>query len=206
MSTLLANRVQSAYSRPPYRSGTDGQDAHLRQRPTTSVGTRQSFANVSDQAAMKTFESSALSSRAPSSRYRRAKTASISTTASARPGSRKLRSDEIESLVQSLQRNDTYIVQIDSLAEYQTLVQTIDLRRTPIDCQLLCALQQRENRIVQGNACRDIRFRSLMETLEPFNISADNGKNDSNDADRSMSEYPYPYPYPPSDLPYQYIK
>jgi hypothetical protein len=45
-----------------------------------------------------------------------------------------------------------------------------------------------------------------METLEPFNISADNGKNDSNDADRSMSEYPYPYPYPPSDLPYQYIK
>jgi hypothetical protein len=201
MSTLLANRVHSAYSRSSHRTGTVDQDSRLRQRPTSSTGTHKSFGNDFDQIALRTREPSMLST--PSSRHRRTKTASASTTTNTRPPSRKLRSDEIESLVQSLRRNDTYIVKIDCLAEYQTLVQTIDLRQTPVDCHLLCALQQRENRIVQGNACRDKRFRSLIETLEPFRINEDNEQNDSDDPNRTMIPE---YPYPPSDLPYEYIK
>ncbi|CAF4743264.1 unnamed protein product, partial [Rotaria magnacalcarata] len=68
--------------------------------------------------------------------------------------------------LRSLERDDAFIVQVDCLADYRTLVETIDLRRTPLDCQLLCALQQRENCIVQRNACRDTRFRSLLDILE----------------------------------------
>lgn len=194
MSTLFANRVQSAYSRSSYRSGTDGQTAHSRLRPTSSRSAQPSSISAFEHPA-----SSVLS--ASSRRHHRAKTASVSTTTSARPVSRKLRSDEIDSLVQSLERDDTYIVQVDCLAEYRTLVQTIDLRQTPMDCHILCALQQRENRIVQRNACRDARFRSLIETLEPANPSSDQEQSDSDDSHR-MDEPRYP----PGDLPYTYVK
>jgi len=200
MTTLLTNRVQSAYSRPSYRSETDGQHAHIKQRPTSSMGIHQPYADVFDQTAPRTLESSTFSS--PPSRRQRPKTASISRTTSGRSAaSRKLRSDEIESLLRSLDRDDTFIAQVDCLADYRTLVQTIDLRRTPLDCQLLCALQQRANRIVQRNACRDIRFRSLIEILEPSHVLSKIDENDSNDANRtSMPQYP------PSDFSYEYIK
>ena len=117
-------------------------------------------------------------------RRQRPKTASISTTTSARSASsRKLRSDEIENLLQSLNRKDSYIVKIDCIAYYRTLVQTIDLRKTPLDCQILCALQQRENHIIQQNALRDKRFRSLEEVLEPLHEREHIEQNDSNDDD-----------------------
>jgi len=200
MTTVLTNRVQSAYSRPSHRSGTDGQDDHIKKRPTSSIGTHQPYTDIFDEATLNTFEPSTFS--ASSSRRRRPKTGSISTTASARPAtSRKLRSDEIESLLRSLDRDDTYIVEVDCLAEYRTLVQTIDLRKTPLDCQLLCALQQRENRIIQRNACRDTRFHSLIEVLGPNHVLRGTEQNDSNVANRTtMSEYPS------SDLSYGYIK
>ena len=195
MSTLLANRVQSAYSRHSYRSGTDGQMAHFRQRPTSSI---------SAHAALDTLGPSHPSPpvlSALSRRHRRTKATSASTTTSTRPASRKLRSDEIDSLVETLEREDTYIVEVDSLVGYQTLVQTIDLRRTPIDCHVLCALQQRENRIVQKNACRDVRFLSLLEALEPPHTSSDQDQSDSDDSQRMDGPG-----YPPGDSPYAYIK
>jgi hypothetical protein len=199
MSTLLSNRVHSAYSRPSYRSGADGQNAHIKQRPTTSVGTRQPYTDSFDQATVRTPESLGFSP--PPSRRQRPKTASISTRASTRSAARKLRSDEIDSLLRSLDREDTYVAEVDCLADYRTLVQTIDLRRTPLDCQLLCALQQRENRIVQRNACRDARFRSLIEVLEPSHVLGGIEENASNDANRNIvSEYP------PSDFSYEYLK
>ncbi len=198
MSTLLTNRVQSAYSRPSYRSGSNQQDANIK-RPTTSMTIRQPHTDLFDQAALRTLEPSTLS--APINPRRRPKTSSISTAASSRPASRKLRSDEVESLLRSLERDETFIVQVDCLADYRTLVQTIDLRKTPLDCQLLCALQQRENRIVQQNACRDTRFRSLLDVLEPSHALGGVEQNDSNDADRSTVSG-----YPPSDLSYDYIK
>ena len=188
MSTLLANRAQSAYPRSSYRSGTDGQDAHVKQRPTSSASTHQSYTNVLNQAALRTLESSTLSATA--NHRRRPKTGSINTITSTRSASRKLRSDEIDSLLRSLDRDDTFIVQVDCLANYRTLVQTIDLRKTPLDCQLLCALQQRENRIVQRNACRDTRFRSLMEILQPSHLREGIEQNNSNNANHSVvSEY-----------------
>ncbi|CAF2759958.1 unnamed protein product [Rotaria sp. Silwood2] len=203
MSTVLANRAQSAYPRPPYQSGRDHQDAHMKKRPTTSMTTHQPFTNVFDEAALRSLEPAALSP--PISRRQRPKTSSTitrtSTRASTRSASRKLRSDEIESLLRSLDRDDAFIVQVDCLADYRTLAQTIDLRRTPLDCQLLCALQQRENRIVQRNACRDARFRSLIEILAPPHVPGTIEQDDTNDANQStVSEYP------PSDLPYEYLK
>jgi hypothetical protein len=199
MSTLLTNRVQSAYARPSYRSGADNQDSNIKQRPTTSMTLRQPHSDLLDQAALRTLQSSTLS--ASSNYRRRPKTASVSTSASSRPVSRKLRSDEVESLLRSLDRDETFIVQVDCLADYRTLVQTIDLRRTPLDCQLLCALQQRENRIVQRNACRDTRFRSLLDALEPSHILGAVDQNNSNDDNRSTLSG-----YPPCDLSYDYIK
>ncbi|CAF0907294.1 unnamed protein product [Rotaria sp. Silwood1] len=199
MSTILVNRAQSAYPRSSYQPGKDRQDAQIKKRPTTSMATHQPFTNVFDEAALRTFESSTLSP--PTSRRQRPKTSSTITRTSTRSASRKLRSDEIESLLRSLDRDDAFIVQVDCLADYRTLAQTIDLRRTPLDCQLLCALQQRENRIVQRNACRDTRFRSLMETLAPSHVSESVEQDESNDANPStVSEYP------PSDLSYEYIK
>ena len=199
MSTLFANRVQSAYSRPSYRSETDGK-TNSRQRPTSSRTVQPLSTIAFEHPASENISSTVFS--ASSRHHRRTKTTSASTTATCtRPASRKLRSDEIDSLVHSLERDDTYIVQVNCLAEYQTLVQTIDLRRTPMDCHILCALQQRENRIVQRNACRDARFRSLLETLEPAHPVSDQDQSDSDDSHR-MDEPRYP----PSDRPYTYIK
>jgi hypothetical protein len=177
MNALLVTRVQSAYSRPSYRSGIDGQDSHIKPRPKTSKSTRQSYTNEFDQ---RTSSLSSATSHRPRSK---------TTGSSAKSASRKLRSDEIENLLESLDHDDTAIVQIDCLADYRTLVQTIDLRKTPIDCKLLCALQQRENRIVQGNACHDIRFRSLIELLQPAYVP---GEIEQNDLDENhVLEYPH---------------
>ena len=152
MSALLGTRVQSAYA----RSTTNTFNSLDKERPLTSVGGTRSR------------ETSSLS--AVNSRRHRAKTAGSGVPSARQSSTRKLRSDEIQSLLRSLDVDDHFLVQVDCLANYQTLVQTIDLRKTPLDCQLLCALQQRENRIVQQNACRDARFRSLIDSLEPSHL------------------------------------
>ena len=181
MSALLANRVQSAYS----RTGHEARESHLQQRPTTSVGTHAPYTNVLNQAALRTLEHSTLN------HHRRPKTASTFSSMQRQSATRKLRSDEIESLLKSLDRDESAIVQVDCLANYRMLVQTIDLRKTPVDCQVLCALQQRENRIVQQNACRDTRFRSLIDSLEPSHVSEPVEINRNEDRNHTVvSDYP----------------
>ncbi|CAF2263093.1 unnamed protein product [Rotaria magnacalcarata] len=201
MSTLIANRAQSAYPRPSYQAESDNQDLNIKRRPTTSVNPHQPFTNIFEQAALRTLGSATLTP--PASRQRqRPKTANIATARTiTRPASRKLRTNEVENLLRSLERDDAFIVQVDCLADYRTLVETIDLRRTPLDCQLLCALQQRENCIVQRNACRDTRFRSLLDILErPHVARADEQVQPTDDNQSSLLDYP------PSDFPYEYIK
>ncbi|CAF1015971.1 unnamed protein product [Adineta steineri] len=199
MSTVLGKRVQSAYSRPSHRSEITDQNNLTKQRPKTSKNARQPYTNVFAQTELRTYKSSALSSA--TSHRRRPTTGRSSATVSTRPASRKLCSSEIESLLQTLDHDDTVIVQLDCLANYQTLVQTIDLRKTPIDCQVLCALQQRENRIVQGNACRDTRFQSLIELLQPAYILGRIEEDDLNDINPNII-----LEHPPHDLPIEYVK
>jgi hypothetical protein len=119
---------------------------------------------------------------------RRSKTMGMDATMSTESPTPNLYSAEIQSLLQSLRREDTLIVQVDCLANYRTLVQTIDLRKTPVNCEDLCTLQQRENRIVQRNACRDQRFRSLIDVLEPSHVS-EGEHNGLNDVNRKTSSY-----------------
>ena len=76
-------------------------------------------------------------------------------------------SDDIESLVRSLDTDTPKLVRLSCLKDYHALAQTIHLPTAMLRCQLLYALQQRENRSIQANACRDARFHSLLETLQP---------------------------------------
>ncbi|CAF1143295.1 unnamed protein product [Adineta ricciae] len=165
MDTLVVNRAQSAYPRSTYRSEIANEDNHVKQRPKTSKSVQRATSNLYEHNSARSRKSSTASSA--TTYQRRLKTASSVGTTTTRPGSRKLRSDEIENLLRTLDRDDTIIVELDCLANYRTLIDTIDLRQTPIDCRLLCALQQRENRIVQSNACRDMRFHSLLDLLQP---------------------------------------
>jgi len=176
MSTLLANRVQSAYPRSIHRSSSN-----VEHRPITSMDTHT---NICDRPAWQILEPST-SSGTISNRQRpkTSRTGSRSSTASTPFSVEKLHAEEISALIRSVDRDDTFIVQVDCLANYRKLVETINLRRTPFDCKLLCTLQQRENRIIQRNACRDTRFLSLMDTLQPkYIIKIDeNQSNDVND-------------------------
>jgi hypothetical protein len=165
MSTLLVNRAQSAHPQSIRRSATMVQTPHIEQRPITSMSARQSDTNVLKVPAWRTLEPS-ISSETTNSPHR-PKTAGVDTTTKAESSPEQLYSDEIESLYRCLDRDDKLIVQVDCLANYRKLVQTIDLQQTPFDQKSLCALQQRENRIIQRNACRDVRFRALLEVLEP---------------------------------------
>lgn len=101
------------------------------------------------------------------SQKQRPKTVASSRTRTARLSSKQLHSDEIEKLLRSSGHDEKSLAQVDCLADYRTLIQAIDLRATPFSSQLLCCLQQRENRIIQRNACRDTRFCSLMDSLQP---------------------------------------
>ena len=168
MSTLLGNRTQSAHPRSIHRSATPVQTSHIKQSPTITTNTEPSPVTKLNVPAWRTLQSPTPSNTIDS--YQRATTASVDTTINKHLSAEKRRSDEIESLLQCVDRDDTVIVQVDCLANYRKLVQTIDLRYTPLQLKLLCTLQQRENRIVQRNACRDTRFRSLMEVLHPSHV------------------------------------
>lgn len=164
MSVSSGNRVQSAYPRSSYRSGSAvATKSDIPARPMTSLGT-----HPLNQAALKTLEAASYSSTNQS--RRRPKTASsiTSVTTAQSPPPRKLRSEEIDRLLDTLNRDSTFFVQVDCLADYRKLVETIDLRQTPINFQYLRDLQRQENLIIQKNACRDKRFRSLIDALEPI--------------------------------------
>ena len=94
-----------------------------------------------------------------------------------------LYSDEIERLLRCLEHDEESSIQVDCLANYRRLVQTTGLRQILPDYKSLCALQQRENRIVQQNACRDVRFLSLLDALEPLHVIKIE-QNDSNHINR----------------------
>ncbi len=175
MSTVSTKRIQSAYPRPIRRSSTNVRTVHSNQRPTTSMNARRAHSDILDLPAY---------SRKTS--LQRSKTGDINSTTSTQLSFGILNPDEIESLLRSVDRNDTFIVEIDCLANYRKLVETINLRETPLDCKSLCALQQRENRIVQRNACRDIRFRSLLDALQPaYVIKVEEKENKPNDVDHN---------------------
>lgn len=203
MTTLLANRAQSAFPRSSHQPGIDNQDINAKKRPTTSGPTHQPFSNAFDEAALRTLGSAALrpSTGRAHPRPKTSSTIGSTTRPNTRSASRKLRTNEIESLLRSLERDDTFVVEVDCLANYRTLVDTIDLRRTPMDCQLLCALQQRENQIVQTNACRDARFRSLLDILE---TKKDFSANEHIEV--AAVKRPSITQYPPSDFSYEYVK
>ncbi|CAF5023859.1 unnamed protein product [Rotaria sp. Silwood1] len=196
MSTIRINRVQSAYHRSTRQPTTNVQVSHITQRPTTSRNSFESPPNVVSVPAWRTLDSSAPSGSISS--WQRPKTTSISTMTSTQTSADNLHSNEIERLLRCLDRDDKRIVQVDCIADYRKLVQTIDVRNTPLDRKSLCALQQRENRIVQRNACRDIRFRSLLDALAPSHMIGVE-QNDSHDTNRNnISEYPsneYPMQY-----------
>ena len=106
------------------------------------------------------------------STQQRPKTAVSRRMRSAQAPLEQIHSDEIEKLVRSSDRDEKSAVRVDCLGNYRRLIQAINLRATPFSSQLLCSLQQRENRIVQENACRDTRFSSLMDSLQaPYRAS-----------------------------------
>ena len=194
MNSLLTNRAQSAISRPSYGSRTTNhQDVHIK-RSATSMDTHQSCTNPFDETPVRRLQSSTSHRSRPITAFR-------STTVNEGSMGRKLHADEVKRLLDSLERDDAFIVQVDCLADYQTLVQTIDIRKTPLKHKDLCTLQQRENRIVQQNACRDIRFLSLIEILQRPHVPGEIQQKNSNDGNYStVSEYP------PSDISFDYIK
>ena len=164
MSPPLANRVQTAHPRSIQRSSSSIQGSRMDQRPISSMAVNRSHTDMFDVPSWRTSSTIPLDTLSNRSR---AKTASINSAANLPFSVGELRKDEVQSLVRSLDRDDTFIVQVNCLADYRKLVQSINLRRTPVDYKSLCALQQRENRIIQRNACRDARFRSLIESLSP---------------------------------------
>ena len=165
MSTLIANRIHSAYPRTIRRSPANIQLPHVKQRPISSLATRRFH---TDKFEVPEWRTSAVSTPSGElSSGQRPNTASRSSISNTSFPARQLRSNEVDSLLQSLDRDETFTVQVDCLANYRTLVQTINLRRTPIHWKALRALQQRENQIIQRNACGDRRFRLLLGSLHP---------------------------------------
>lgn len=169
MSTIVSSRAGSAHPRSFYRSPTNA-----KQRPITSMMTRRSHTDVFEEPLWRTSAS-----------RRRPRTGNINSTMNGNLSDGILHPDEVACFLQSLDRSDKFIVQVDCLANYRKLVETINLKQTPLDCKSLCPLQQRENRIVQRNACRDTRFRSLMDTLQPVKESE---LNDANHERQSITD------------------
>lgn len=187
MSTLYANRAHSANPRVARRSQTPTSDkpsqikprpittlgiyessqtptknkaSPIRQRPTTSLGLHRTRTDVSNRSTPTTGFELPVPSETTDTRRR-----SKSTATSSQSPVRQLELDDIGDLLRYLEHEDPFIVKIDSLAYYHKLVQSINLKKTPLNCKLLYELQKLENRIIQHNACRDIRFHSLLDVL-----------------------------------------
>ncbi|CAF2585242.1 unnamed protein product [Rotaria sp. Silwood2] len=186
MSTIRINRAQSAYHRPSRQPTTNVQASHVKQRPTTSMNTSEPETNVLSVPAWRTLNPSAPSG--PINSWQRPKTTSISTITSTQISADSYHPNEIERLLRCLDRNDKRIVHVDCLADYRRLVQTIDIRSTLLDRKSLCALQQRENRIIQRNACRDVRFHSLLDALAPSHAMGIEQNNSNNTNHNNVSE------------------
>lgn len=171
MDTLVANRVHSAH---PRSSRKDQTSIVVPQRPTSSSAAHRS-SDIFELTDWVPSPSSNASIR--QNNFQQPKTEGVSASTDEQFSAAHLQSDEIDSLLQSVDRDDGFVVQVDCLADYRKLVDTINLRRTPVDWQSLYALQKRENCIIQRNACRDRRFHSLLQSLGPKQISQ---KNDNN--------------------------
>ena len=168
MSALLANRVHSAYP----RSSANNRASSIQQRPTSSAAAHRSSGDIFGLTEWGRVPTSTPTDIRKNSQ--RPKTAGISASSSSQFAFGHLQADEIDSLLQSIDRDDGFVVEVDCLADYRKLVETVNLRRTPLDWKSLYALQKRENRIVQRNACRDRRFQSLLKSLGPMHISDKN--------------------------------
>ncbi|CAF1158713.1 unnamed protein product [Adineta steineri] len=168
MSTSLTNRAQSASARTVRRSSTNNQASQFQQRPTTSVGTRRSHTDVFITESTSPFELSI----SPEERisHRRLKSARTSRSKISASTSRTLQLDELRDLLQSNAQGNPYTCKIDCLASFQKLKDCLNLRTTPMDYRLLYDLYKLENRIIQANACNDLRFRSLIDTLVPIYV------------------------------------
>ena len=168
MSTLLANRVHSAHP----RSSSKDHASTIQQRPTSSVTAHRSPPDIFALTDWGRPPASTASIRGDT--YQQPKTVGISTSTTGQVPVAPLQADEIDSLLESINRDDEFVVQVDCLADYRKLVETVNLRRTPVDWKSLYALQKRENRIIQRNACRDRRLHSLLQTLGPRDITQKN--------------------------------
>lgn len=178
MSALLANRVQSAYP----RSSANNRTSSIQARPTSSAAAHRSSGDIFGLTEWgRASSSTPVGIRGNSQQPR---TAGISASnSSSQFAFGQLQADEIDSLLQTIDRDDGFVVEVDCLADYRKLVETLNLRRTPMDWKSLYALQKRENRIIQRNACRDRRFQSLLKSLGPKQIS------DKNDTHAKESKY-----------------
>lgn len=188
MSSFRSNRAQSAFGQPLRRSATTVEPRPTKKRSATTMNEYETESTVIAVPAWRRLDQSSVNSL--SNGHRRPKTSSVSTMSSSQVLSDTLPTTEIERLLRSLEREDKRAVKVNCLADYRRLVETIDLRDTPLDQKSLCTLQQRENRIVQKNACRDTRFGSLLDSLVPRYYLGYERKKPSENVHNNISEYP----------------
>ena len=73
---------------------------------------------------------------------------------------------EVQSLIQSTERNPQNVFETAGLKHYRLLHEIINLNQTPIDFHTLAKLQKRENLIIQTNALKDDRYAYLCDSLQ----------------------------------------
>jgi len=187
MSTLFAHRAQSANARLARRSPTNKGGSQIKQRPTTAAGIRRAHTDVYDEPTSLPFELP-IPSETPFNR-RRSRSIRTSSLRTSHSPAKELQLDDIKDLLQYLGQDDSFTVKVDCLADFDKLVESINLRKTPINCKLLYELQKVENRIIQCNACHDTRFLSLLGTLGRQYVIG-GGKNDPKDNNpKNLSVY-----------------
>ncbi|UJR22082.1 hypothetical protein I4U23_025148 [Adineta vaga] len=207
MSTLVVNRAQSANARVVRHTSTKNQPSSLKQRPTTSggvrrsstlnqpsyipkrpttsVGTVRSHTDVYHSENIAPFEVSVPLETTRSAQRR--KTLQRSTITNTSSPTKKLDFHEIRELLISIARDEPYICKINCLNLYRKLVETMDLRATPLDWKLLYELQRLENDIIQKNACGEVRFKSLIDVLVPQYVSGADDLDPKKSDSRKMS-------------------
>ncbi len=205
MSTLFVNRAQSANARLARRSPTNNRASQITQRPTTTAGIRRSPTNnrasqiqqrptttagirrshidVYDEPTSLPFELS-IPSETPINRRR-----SRSIRTSSQSPAKELQLDDIKDLLQYLGHDDSFIVKVDCLAHFDKLAESINLRKTPINCKILYELQKLENRIIQQNACHDTRFLSLLNALGRQYVIGGEKNDPKNNNPKNLSVY-----------------
>ena len=191
MSTLVLNRAHSASARTVRPVSTNNQASPVKQRPTTSGGVRRSptinqTSHLSQRSTTSaglvrshtnvysSDESTSLDFLPPFESTESARKRRIlrrSTTANYQSARQTLTLRELTDLLQNAAEEEPYICKIRCFSVLRKLVETIDIRKTPLDWKLLYELQKWENNIIQKNACGEARFTRLIDVLEPQYIS-----------------------------------